>query len=234
MNSVLEALQDAFGLFLQWFKVLRDPTSSLQQLVDQSMESRLKSAFQVWLVAFIITIIVQLPLLAFLDIEWTNVAFQLSYFTILLLTFLTQGVMVHRALRWFGVDSVFEDTLNTFAVVVTPFSPFFALLTAPSLLRLYLLLRNVRKGVVTLTISGAAAALSPTLAERMYSALMTPILALIGLYLNVLLCNLLISRYTADKSRVFSAVAFAITCLLPVPVFVFSCLSYFVVYAFAK
>ena len=120
--------------FVQWLDCIRKPNETAQRILDSSRSDneKIARALRMWLLVFSITLILQLPMYAFVGIDVADFGFHLPNFLFELMVMMVIGASMHAGLRILKCPSVFSDTLVMYTVAVGSFAPFSVLLLYPA------------------------------------------------------------------------------------------------------
>jgi hypothetical protein len=240
-EDISKSLNSLLATVLEWLDTCLHPLRHCDELLSLSDEQqKISRSLRLWLVIFLITLILELPLLKTAGIEWSDAGFHLPYFLALTMVFAVDGAMMHLGMRVYGINSNIGDTLCAYTALIGVYGPLFTLASYPESVRLFTSLRSAKiQGLqfmpaIDLMLKSQAAA------SRVagLQTLLVPFLALpaqVGiLAAQTALAYKLSSRYAAPKSRILSSFAFSFSVLTVPLILSLGVFVSFIVYVFIK
>ena len=233
-----EALLDSL---LEWLDTCRHPLTHCDELLSLGTEKeKIGKSLRLWLVIFLITLILQLPLLKTTGIEWSDAGFHLPYFLALTIIFLLNGVTLHLGMRIYGIRSDIADTLGAYTTLVGVYGPFFTLALYPESVALFATLKGAKNQGLPFISAISLILKNHLLAARtagfrgvLLSVLALPAQAGVFAALTVM-GRKLSSTYSAPRSRILASFGFSFPVLTLPLLLGLGLFVYFIAYAFIK
>lgn len=142
LTKSFEALLDSL---LEWLDTCRHPLTHCDEVLSLgSDKEKINKSLRLWLIIFLITVILQFPLLKTAGIEWSDAGFHLPYFLALTMAFILNGVTLHWGMRIYGIQSNIADTLGAYTTLVGVYGPFFTLALYPESVLLFATLKGAK------------------------------------------------------------------------------------------
>lgn len=240
LKDLDENFNVAVASLIVWINCIRDPAAMRAELADPAMpaDRKMALAMRIWAIATLIGLIIQLPVYAFLHVEWTKIELYLPAVLLLLIAFLMTVAIIHVGLRIYGVPSSFPDTLGAYSLIVGAWSPIIMVCTLPSIAGVMSGLRAAKQagaediGTVVGTVfryMNDPALKSLTL--QVFQEISVAILMAFSIATLVAFQRSIAALYNIDRTRAVSAISFALGVLFPVPMVVVTGLYYFTFYA---
>ncbi len=234
LHFVLNALID-------WFTTVINPGKKARSMVAIASTNKKKAvrlALQIWLTAFIISMIVQFPLYQSHGIAWNNLGFYCTS-CFIQLTLLATGVFsVYCGLLIFKVRIPLSELFILYATVVGSYSVLFALGMYPNQMDALSVLKSAKqhgKNIIDIWkdyihIHADTGSLSSF--YLIYSDVSSHALALVSSFTTIIMSNEIVRRYSLPKHLVIEGTIFGlfVICILFEPLVRF--FNYFTMYSF--
>lgn len=138
MKGISETVESLWDAILFWLRSTVGPVATLNELLSRaSDEERLAAAVKLWVTASLVSAIVTFPALEAFGIGWNNLGFHLATFLALALAWMGGGLIVHRLLRAFRLQSELWPTLIMFVTPAATYTPLFFVLTMANRIEAY-------------------------------------------------------------------------------------------------
>jgi hypothetical protein len=226
---------------LEWFDVCRHPLTHCDAMLAlRSDREKISKSLRLWLVIFLMTLTLQLPLLKIAGIEWSDAGFHLPYFLALTIAFVLNGVSLHLGMRIYGIQSNIADTLGAYTTLVGVYGPLVTLVSYPKFVPLFASLKSAKsQGLPFISAMSfmlknhLAASRTVDLEGVLLSVLALPAGAGVLAALTVMARKLSI-RYSAPKARTLASFGFSFSVLTLPALLGLGLFAYFTAYAFIK
>jgi len=230
-DDISKACESVLNLFLEWFDVCRNPLKYFLELTSvENEKEKIKKSLRLWFVSFLITLVLQVPVLKAVGIEWGNLGFHLPNFLLLMSAFMLTGVALHLGMRIYGINSNLADTLAGYSALVGCYSPIFAVVNYPGFLRILTSLHNAK--VQHLSFFQAMALTLQDKGLNNPGLTVLSFAVMIGSYLLLaFMAHKMSEIYAVSRQKMLAAFGFAMA-VLWLPVFGILALVYFTFYTF--
>ena len=236
--AISDEISGVLDNFVAWVDCLRHPYRSCERILRARISERNKitRALKLWLVAFVIHIVLRIPAMQHMGVDWSSSGFQLANTALILLVLLLAVVLAHVGLRWRGIPSRFTDTFVIYTVLIAVFVPLNTLLfyytnfEQPSLLRE---IKTHNLGFVeALRFFYSFPDASRPMVFRVYQAVTWPLFVISWSAFVVMFADLAARVYKADRYRVISAFGLVFGVVFPVAVVPLTIFIAFVTFSF--
>ena len=239
-DDLSKGLQAVLDGFAEWFDICRHPLLHCDKLLSlETDKEKIDKSLHLWLVVFLITLVLQLPLWKIAGIGWENVGFHLPNFLVATAGLMLIGVVLHLGLRIYGVPSNFADTLVIYTTVGGVYSPLFLLVAYPAVVPIMTSMKNAKgQGLafipaMAFIFSNQMKISQPTgLQGVLYSVLTIPLV--VGSFLVLtLMAHKVAAKYSVPKSKTLASFGFSMSVLMTPLWLGLVSLSYFIMYTFS-
>jgi hypothetical protein len=221
MDSVVKMVQSTLEAVLGWLSCVLHPYATAQKISGPELDDqkKLSGAYQIWGVAFAISLVLQLPMYKLFGIDIKDIHFHLPNIVGVLLIIFGGACFVHWSLRLHKIDSKFSDTVAIYTIIVGAFSPFVVVLSYPDNLKRLYAVQHIKhanlpahEAIVTyLRDMGPGDAYTDYIA-----AFCQPFIGLASAIFLAMLANALCLHYRAEKFRIVSSIGVGIAVFLPI------------------
>ena len=238
-----EELSKSFSFLLDslitWATSLRFPLKTARRLMGQAKSdlNAFKQASNLYLTAFLIGAVIQIPICQLYGISWSNAGFYLSTGLVFLLIIISFCAGIYFGLRIFKIPVSFVDLYVLYIALIGVFSPLYTLLSYPTLFKILKTMSVLKKQNANLIeiATNLFKNLQPessSIFYAVYSAISGPMLMLFSFGMFAYLARILSLHLVVPKPKLFSALAFSFAVFCMIPTLLFSLFYYFILYAF--
>jgi hypothetical protein len=240
-EDLAKTFEALLGSLTEWLDNCRHPLAHCDEVLSLgSDKEKISRSLRLWLVIFLITLILQLPMLKTTGIEWSDAGFHLPYFLTLTIIFLINGVMLHIGMRIYGINSNIADTLGAYTTLVGVYGPFLTLASYPESVTLFASLKAAKgqglpfiSAISSMLRNHLVASQTAYMHSVMLFALSLP--AQIGTFAALtVMGHKLSATYSASKSKTLASFGFSLPVLTFPLLLGFGLFVYFIAYAFIK
>jgi len=216
------------SLFVDWLDCIRSPLITCRRIITSpiSDKERLLFVFRIWLVAFLLSLSLEIPIYYYYGIKIES-SFLFSYFILNFFMLFFCCFFMHIFLLIFGIKSIFIETLIIYTALIGAYSPFILFLGYPSIFYNVLLVKTIRDkhidifnniGIFIDILKGKNYPISVEIISSFGNLFTLVLLSIIG----VLTTYAIIERYNSSKFRTLLSITFYNLSLLPfiLPIFI--------------
>jgi hypothetical protein len=239
LKDLTDALNDFCGLFVEWFFAALHPIKKCQDLLSIEDERvRVGDAMKLWLTAFLVAVVIDIPLYHSHGIEWNSLGFHLVSFLCLTAAMVISGFAIQISLKMYGIKSISSDIIAMYVAYFMSYQPLIAVLSYFHDLRIFALLDSARlQGLDLAHLISFFQAQSKVYNESLtFIGISSSICLWLAFPLScigyALMATTISARYSVSRAKSFSAVAFAVGVLI-IPIGVAQgFISSYIVYTF--
>jgi hypothetical protein len=241
LQDFLELLTSLVDLIVLWLDCLRQPFLTISKALTEypDDQGRLRYTVKLWIISFMISLALQLPVYWMLEMDWERVEFLLPSALLLLFSFMGSGLVAHLGLKASHVNSNFAETWLIYAVLFAAHAPFFTLLAYPALVDMLLMVQHAKAShdnvldviteVWSLVMAQSSAPPGRSLVGLVGDAISVPMYLYMGVVI-VMFMHVVRVRYEAPKYAVFRGVSLGVGVFAPVPLLGLLALYWAVIY----
>lgn len=215
IGDVHKELRGLLGDIALWVVCVKAPIRTALSILgsDLSEEKKLVRALRVWLIAFLLSLAIQLPMYKSAGIAWHEVEFHAPAALYQLLVLFSMAAATHFALRLYRVRSDLGETLVLYAVIVGTYTPLAILLNYSGMAKLVATFQLVKPlDLSPLEVIRRLLAEMRTTSTGFVDTMMlgiSPFLTFIGVLVLAAYARGLARWYRCDEARAVRALAFA-------------------------
>lgn len=225
------------NIIYNWLHCVFNPYNSCRDIVIEKQITdieKIQYAFGNWLVAFLFTIILEIPVFSFFHIEWASPQFIIPFFGIGFLYLIVASAFFHLGLLVFKIPSKLTDTFFIYSSLIGSFSPFILLGIYPLVLKNINLLKIFKANNYDFNyLFNNIKIINDNFDKNIIITIIGPIGSIISniltCSLGVLLCLIIIEKYNSEKLRTFICVTFSQTIFLILPLLFVKIIECFVI-----
>jgi len=222
-TDFLDQLGRLRDTFVEWlFAVLRPLEKCQELLTIKDSKTRMSKVLQLWTMSFVIAVVVDLPLYYPLGLGLKNIEFHIIIFLCLTFGLIASGFALNVGLRVYKIPSSFSEVSAIYNSCVMIYQPFLNLFTYFATYRVLSILLVAKKRGLPLLDSlhfflqqnqNTSHVDSPlNIAVHLSSWILMGLTACCSTLAAIAIAN----HYRLPQIKAFSAVAFAITMLVPI------------------
>lgn len=237
-DDLTKSLEAVLNLFLEWVTAVRNPVRSCNEVLALATDKeKISKTLRLWFVSFLITLVLQFPVLKAIGIEWENLGFHLPNFLILTLLLMLTGAALHWGMKAYGIASNFADTTAAYTTLIGCYSPILAVLAYPATVRVLTALRTAKMQHLSLlqagvSLLGPGSALQSPDWINVLSILLAQLAQAATFVGLAFLAEKLRQIYLVERARVISAFGFGFTVFLVPATMAILVLQYYNMYTF--
>jgi hypothetical protein len=238
-DDLSKTFESVLNQFMEWFDLCRHPLTSVDALISLHNErDKISKSLRLWCVSFLLTLILNLPLLKIVGIEWETVGFHLPNFLLLTFLLMLSGLILHLGMRIYGIPSNVGDTVGAYTIVVCCYSPLLALLNYPAMDGLLASLRTAKGQHLSFIAATVFTMAEGRARNASYLGVVSTAMQYLGGIVSCLLLTLIARKlseaYCVPRSRMLAAFGFSVGALFVPMAVAFAAAYYFVIYAFTS
>jgi hypothetical protein len=136
--NLKSSVNNFLNLFVDWLHAAIHPIKTCQSVLSITDErEKLRAALHLLVPAFLLSVVLDLPLYKPYGLGLSNPEFHLSCLACLTFTMIASGFAIQLSLKLYGVKSTFADITGIYITFVMSYQPLVAFLSYPSYLRLF-------------------------------------------------------------------------------------------------
>lgn len=238
-ENFLESLDFLLDSLIEWAEAIRSPLDTANRIISTAGNDTnvFKGATKLWLTAFIISTVIQIPIFQLHEISWGDFGFYLSSGLVLLLIVLAYCGSIYGGLRAFGIEILFVDLYLLYIVLIGIFSPLISILSYPTTINFISTLDRLKEEGVNFTsaiiemYSITQLGTSSVVLEVYLS--LSALLVTIFLYSMLsYLVNILSVELGASKTSIMNALTMGFVVFGLIPSMLLTILKYFAIFSF--
>lgn len=231
-----------FILFLKnqiynWLYCIFSPYKSCRNILIEKQITdieKIQYAFGIWLVAFLLTVSLEIPIFSFFQIEWGSPKFFIPYFVIGFLYLIVTSTFFHLGLLIFRIPSKLSETFLIYSILFGSFSPFILLGMYPLTLKnLYILKIFKEHNYDFIYLYNNFKTISNNFDKIFIISLIFPITNIfsnvLACSLGVLLCLIIIEKYRSSRVKTFICVTISQTAFLILPLLLLKLVEWWII-----
>jgi len=169
-------------------------------------------------------------------IEWENLGFHLPSFLLLTILLMFSGVLLHLGMKIYGIQSNFGDTVGSYTILTSCYSPVFALLNYPAMSGFLTSLRAAKSQHFSFSDAVVFMIEAERVRQASFLGTISSTMSFLGgvatIFLLALIAHRLSEVYSVPRSKALAAFGFALGVLLPPTALAIAAAYYFVIYSF--